>query len=58
MVREHQYDFYRIIGIWQLELKENIAAINWKLTPEIRQEIDEIFVEENVSTHVNTDQAI
>lgn len=42
----------------ELELKENIAAINWKLTPEIRQEIDEIFVEENVSTHVNTDQAI
>ena len=40
------------------ELKENVAAVEWKLNTEIREEIDAIFVEENVPTHVDTDQAI
>jgi aryl-alcohol dehydrogenase-like predicted oxidoreductase len=40
------------------ELKENVAAVDWELTSEIREEIDMIFEEENVPTHVNTDQAI
>ena len=40
------------------ELKENVAAVEWELNTEIREEIDSIFVEENVPTHVNTDQAI
>ena len=40
------------------ELKENVAAVEWKLNTEIREEIDAIFAEENVPTHVNTEQAI
>jgi len=40
------------------ELKENVAAVEWELSSEIREEIDEIFTEENVPTHVTTDQAI
>lgn len=40
------------------ELKENVAAVEWELSVEVREEIDAIFVEENVPTHVNTDQAI
>ena len=40
------------------ELKENVAAVEWELTSEIREEIDMIFTEENVPTHVDTDQAI
>ena len=40
------------------ELKENVAAVEWALNTEIREEIDSIFVEENVPTHVNTDQEI
>jgi hypothetical protein len=40
------------------ELKENVAAVEWDLNTEVREEIDSIFVEENVPTHVNTDQAI
>ena len=40
------------------ELKENVAAVEWELNTEIREEIDSIFVEENVPTHGNTDQAI
>ena len=40
------------------ELKENVAAADWKLSDEIRNEIDAIFADENVPTHVDTDQAI
>ena len=40
------------------ELKENVAAVEWELNTEIREEIDSIFVEENVPAHVNTDQQI
>ena len=40
------------------ELKENVAAVEWKLSTEIREEIDTIFVEEKVPTHINTDQAL
>ena len=40
------------------ELKENVAAADWKLSADVREEIDAIFAEENVPTHVNTDQAI
>ena len=40
------------------ELKENVAAVEWQLTAETREEIDAIFAEENVPTHVTTDQAI
>ena len=40
------------------ELKENVAAVEWELSSEIREEIDAIFTEENVPTHVTTDQAI
>lgn len=40
------------------ELKENVAAVEWELNPGIREEIDEIFGQENVPTHVHTNQAI
>ncbi len=40
------------------ELKENVAAADWKLSGEIRDEIDAIFADEDVPTHVDTDQAI
>ena len=40
------------------ELKENVAAVDWELGTDVREEIDAIFAEEDVPTHVNTDQAI
>lgn len=40
------------------ELKENVAAADWKLNDEIRDEINAIFVEEDVPTHVDSEQAI
>jgi aryl-alcohol dehydrogenase-like predicted oxidoreductase len=40
------------------ELQENVAAGNWKLTPDDRAEIDRIFAEEGVPTYVNAEQAV
>ena len=40
------------------ELKENVAAVEWRLSPEERQEIDTIFAEEAIPTHVETAQTI
>ena len=40
------------------ELKENVAAVGWKLDADIREEIDAIFAGEGVSTHVETPQAV
>lgn len=40
------------------ELKENVAAVEWTLSTDIREEIDEVFAEESVPTHINTGQAI
>jgi len=40
------------------ELKENVAAVEWELNSEIREEIDALFAEENVPTHLDTDQAV
>jgi aryl-alcohol dehydrogenase-like predicted oxidoreductase len=40
------------------ELDENVAAADWRLTVEDRAEIDRIFVEEGVPTHVNAAQAL
>ncbi len=40
------------------ELKENVAAADWKLSADVREKIDAIFAEESVPTHVTTDQAI
>ncbi len=40
------------------ELKENVAAIDWVLDDEIREEIDEVFSEAGVPTHVETEQAV
>lgn len=39
------------------EVRENVQAVEWKLTPEIRAEIDRIFAEEGVPTYVDADQA-
>jgi aryl-alcohol dehydrogenase-like predicted oxidoreductase len=40
------------------ELKENASAVDWIINPEIRAEIDQIFAEEGVQTHINTEQAV
>ncbi len=40
------------------ELKENVAAGNWKLTPDDRAEIDRIFGKEGVPTYVDAEQAV
>ena len=38
------------------ELKENIAAADWRLTDADRAEIDRIFIEEDVPTYVDAEQ--
>ncbi len=40
------------------ELRENVAAADWQLSAEDRAEIDRIFVEEDVSTYVDAEQAV
>ena len=40
------------------ELKENVAAVDWQINSDIRSEIDQVFEEEGVPTHINTDQAV
>ena len=35
-----------------------MAAVDWKLSEATRKEIDAVFAEEGVATHVDTDQAI
>ena len=40
------------------ELKENVAAAGWELDSESRGEIDAIFADEGVPTHVDTEQAV
>ena len=39
------------------ELKENVAAADWRLSDADRAEIDKIFAEEGVPTYVDTEQA-
>ena len=46
-----------LVGIRRTEeLKENVAAVEWRLSPDERQEIDTILAEEDVSTHAETPQ--
>lgn len=40
------------------ELKENVAAVDWRLTVEDRAEIDRIFAAEGVPTYIDTPQAV
>ena len=40
------------------ELQENVAAADWRLSDEIRLQIDQIFEEEQVPTYIDADQAI
>jgi aryl-alcohol dehydrogenase-like predicted oxidoreductase len=40
------------------ELAENVAAVDWRLSEEDRAEIDRIFAQEGVPTHVETPQAV
>ena len=40
------------------ELKENVAAADWRLTDEDRAMIDRIFAEEGVSTYIDAPQAV
>ena len=42
----------------QSELEEDVGAAEWLLDDDTRAEIDEIFKEEGVPTHVDTEQAI
>ncbi len=42
----------------EFELQENVAAADWRLTDEIRADIDGVFEEEGVPTHVDTPQAL
>ena len=40
------------------ELKENVAAADWRITDEIRGEIDAVFEDEGVPTHRESQQAL
>jgi len=40
------------------EMKENVAAAEWRLTPEDRAEIDRIFTEESVPTYIDEPQLL
>ena len=40
------------------ELKENVAAVEWTLSEDIREEINTVFSDEDVPTHADTEQAI
>ena len=40
------------------ELKENVAAADWRLDDGVRGEIDRIFAEAGVPTHRDTPQAL
>jgi len=40
------------------ELEENVAAADWKLTPEIKAEIDRLFEAEGLPTYVERAQAL
>ncbi len=40
------------------ELQENVAAADWRLSDDVRREIDRIFAEEGVPTHFDSEQAI
>jgi len=40
------------------ELTENVAAADWRLSDDDRAEIDRIFEEEGVPTHVDSEQAV
>ena len=42
----------------ELELQENVAAADWRLTDSDHAEIDAIFGEEEVPTYANAPQAI
>ncbi len=48
-----------LVGVRNVrELEENIAAVDWKLTPEDRAEIDRIFKDKDVPTNVDSPQAV
>ena len=38
------------------ELRENVAAADWRLSEDDRAEIDRIFADEDVPTHANSPQ--
>jgi aryl-alcohol dehydrogenase-like predicted oxidoreductase len=40
------------------ELKENVAAVDWRLIDEDRAEIDRIFAEEKVDTYIDAEQKL
>ena len=40
------------------ELQEDIRAVDWKLTDDVRSELDRIFQEEGVPTYVDASQAV
>ena len=40
------------------ELRENVAAADWRLSPDERAEIDGIFLQDGVPTHASSPQAV
>ena len=48
-----------LVGVCnEQELKENVAAADWRLSDTDRNEIDRIFIEEEVPTYVDTEQIV
>ena len=55
----HQAVSVGLVGVRnEWELKENVAAADWKLDAETRTRIDAAFEEEGVPTHVDSPQAV
>ena len=40
------------------EVIENVAAADWRITDEIRADIDQVFAEEGVPTYSDSPQAL
>jgi aryl-alcohol dehydrogenase-like predicted oxidoreductase len=48
-----------LVGVRNVrELEENVAAVDWRLSSEELAEIDRIFAEEELPTHVDSPQAV
>ena len=48
-----------LVGIRRSEeLRENVAAVEWRLSAEDREQIDRAFAEEGVPLHLDTPQIV
>jgi aryl-alcohol dehydrogenase-like predicted oxidoreductase len=58
-VLDHPAVTVALVGMRNVkELEENVAATSWKLSAEDKAEIDRIFEQEGVTTHIDTAQAL